>query len=94
MLDLATGSRELDRMLDMILEQKTELARLWLEVGVDLLAFVDDLLECGVSFHDPQYRVHTLDGIARAYGGRMCVMVDLMSRGPLVSQHKGRHTYD
>jgi uroporphyrinogen decarboxylase len=127
MLDLATGSRELDELLDRILEHKIELVGLWLEMGVDVIRFhgdigtqrgpmvspqtfrrrikplyesifsecrkggahvfyssdgnlltlVDDLFECGVSLHDPQYRVHTLDGIARTYGGRMCVMVDL-----------------
>lgn len=127
MLDLATGSRELTELLDKILEQKIELVRLWLEVGVDLISFhgdigtqrgpmispqtfrraikplykrifeecrnggahvfyssdgnllplVDDLLECGVSLHDPQYRAHTLADIAKIYGGRMCVLVDL-----------------
>jgi|YNPNPStandDraft_1061719.scaffolds.fasta_scaffold23248_4 uroporphyrinogen decarboxylase len=42
-----------------------------------LLEIVDDLVECGVSVHDPQLRANTLDGIARAYKGKLCANVDL-----------------
>jgi hypothetical protein len=42
-----------------------------------LLEIVDDLIECGVSVHDPQVRANTIDGIARAYKGRLCATVDL-----------------
>ena len=42
-----------------------------------LLDIVDDLIECGVSLHDPQLRANTLEGIEKAYKGKMCVMVDL-----------------
>jgi hypothetical protein len=42
-----------------------------------LLEIVDDLIECGVSCHDPQLRANTLEGIARCYGGRLCVNLDL-----------------
>jgi uroporphyrinogen decarboxylase len=42
-----------------------------------LLSIVDDLIECGVSMHDPQLRANTLEGIAKAYKGKMCVEVDL-----------------
>jgi len=42
-----------------------------------LLEIVDDLVECGVSFHDPQVRACGIDGITRAYGGKMCAMVDI-----------------
>ena len=42
-----------------------------------LLEIVDDLIECGVSVHDPQVRANTLDGIARAYRGKLCANVDL-----------------
>ena len=45
-----------------------------------LLDIVDDLVECGVSVHDPQLRANTLDGIARTYGGKLCVDLDLDSR--------------
>lgn len=38
---------------------------------------VDDLIECGVSVHDPQLRANTLDGIERHYKGRLCANVDL-----------------
>ena len=42
-----------------------------------LLEIVDDLIECGVSVHTPQLRANTLDGIERAYRGKMCAEVDL-----------------
>lgn len=42
-----------------------------------VLPIVDDLIECGVSVHDPQLRANGLDGIARAYKGRLCANVDL-----------------
>ena len=42
-----------------------------------LLEIVDDLVECGVSFHDPQVRACGIDGIARAYRGKLCAMVDI-----------------
>ena len=42
-----------------------------------LLEIVDDLIDCGVSMHDPQMRACTLDGIEKAYKGRMCINLDL-----------------
>jgi uroporphyrinogen decarboxylase len=42
-----------------------------------LLEIIDDLLECGVSVHDPQVRANTVDGIRQAYKGRLCANVDL-----------------
>ncbi|HUW34286.1 MAG TPA: uroporphyrinogen decarboxylase family protein [Planctomycetota bacterium] len=42
-----------------------------------LLEIVDDLIECGVSAHDPQIRANTLEGIRRAYKGRLCINLDL-----------------
>ena len=42
-----------------------------------LLEIVDDLVKCGVSFHDPQVRACGIDGIARVYGGKLCAMVDI-----------------
>ena len=42
-----------------------------------LLEIVDDLIECGVCVHDPQLRANTIDGIARAYKGKLCANVDL-----------------
>ena len=42
-----------------------------------LLEIVDDLVECGVSFHDPQVRACGIDGIARVYRGKVCAMVDI-----------------
>lgn len=42
-----------------------------------LLEIVDDLIECGVSVHDPQVRANTLEGIERCYKGKMCINLDL-----------------
>jgi len=42
-----------------------------------VLEIVDDLIECGVSMHDPQIRANTLEGIERHYKGRMCINLDL-----------------
>lgn len=42
-----------------------------------LLEIIDDLVECGVSVHDPQFRANTLEGISRAYKGKLCAKVDL-----------------
>ena len=46
-----------------------------------LLDIVDDLVECGVSVHDPQLRANTLPGIIQAYKGKLCAMVDLDRQG-------------
>ena len=43
----------------------------------NLLRVVDDLIECGVSVHDPQLRANTLQGIVRAYKGKLPAFVDL-----------------
>ncbi|MGB9620541.1 MAG: uroporphyrinogen decarboxylase family protein, partial [Armatimonadota bacterium] len=42
-----------------------------------LIEIVDDLIECGVSVHDPQLRANTLDDIEKFYKGRLCANVDL-----------------
>ena len=42
-----------------------------------LLEIVDDLVECGVNAHDPQFRANTLEGIERGYKGKMCINLDL-----------------
>ena len=42
-----------------------------------LLEIVDDLIECGVSCHDPQIRANTLAGIRDSYKGKMCIDLDL-----------------
>lgn len=46
-----------------------------------LLDIVDDLVECGVSVHDPQERANTLAGIAEHYTGKLCVDLDLDRQG-------------
>ena len=42
-----------------------------------LLEIVDDLIECGVSVHDPQLRANTLEGIKKHYKGKLCIDLDL-----------------
>ncbi|MEI6499917.1 MAG: uroporphyrinogen decarboxylase family protein [Armatimonadota bacterium] len=42
-----------------------------------VLEIVDDLIECGISMHDPQLRANTLEGIKRCYKGKVCCTVDL-----------------
>jgi len=42
-----------------------------------LLSIVDDLVECGVSMHDPQLRANTLEGIERCYKGKIGIKLDL-----------------
>ena len=41
------------------------------------LLFIDDLIECGVTMHDPQVRPNTIDGIQKHYKGKLCAAVDL-----------------
>lgn len=52
-------------------------AHVYLSSDGRLLEIVDDLIECGVSVHDPQLRANTIEGIASAYKGRMCIDLDL-----------------
>jgi len=49
----------------------------WYSSDGNILPLVDDLIECGVSIHDPQVRANTVEGIARAYSGRLCALVDI-----------------
>ncbi|HEY3396645.1 MAG TPA: uroporphyrinogen decarboxylase family protein [Armatimonadota bacterium] len=46
-----------------------------------LLEIVDDLVDCGVTTHDPQLRANTLPGIVQAYKGKLCANVDLDRQG-------------
>ena len=52
-------------------------AHVYLSSDGNLTEIVGDLIECGVSVHDPQLRAGTLDGIERAYKGKLCANVDL-----------------
>jgi hypothetical protein len=52
-----------------------------------VLDIVDDMIECGVSVHDPQLRANTLKGIVGAYKYRLCAKVDLDRQGfPFMSR--------
>ena len=127
MMDIATDTPHLAKLIDMLTEYEMKLIRKWLEIGVDVIGFhtdigtqnslmispekfrrhikpmfkkifttcrdagthvalssdgclleiVDDLVECGVSMHDPQLRANTLEGIERVYKGKMCINLDL-----------------
>ena len=46
-----------------------------------VLDVVDDMVESGFSVHDPQIRPNTAEGIAHAYGGKLCAEVDLDQQG-------------
>lgn len=52
-------------------------AHVWYSSDGNQLALVDDLVECGVSLHDPQERPNTIDGIRSHYRGKLCALVDL-----------------
>ena len=127
MIDIATDDPRLAELVEILTEYELQLVNLWLDAGVDVLAFhtdigtqralmispakfrrhikpmfgrifrrvrdagvevmlssdgclleiVDDLIECGVSVHDPQIRANTLEGIRKGYKGRMCINLDL-----------------
>jgi uroporphyrinogen decarboxylase len=47
----------------------------------NLLEIVDDLIECGVSVHDPRLRANTLEGIEKHYKGKLCINLDLDRQG-------------
>jgi uroporphyrinogen decarboxylase len=52
-------------------------AHVWYSSDGRILPLVDDLIECGVTLHDPQVRANTIDGIARTYKGKLCALVDI-----------------
>jgi uroporphyrinogen decarboxylase len=55
-----------------------------------LLAIIDDLVECGISSHDAQFNVNTLEGIAKAYKGKLCALVDFGQEIVLMSPREIR----
>ena len=127
MIDFATHPPQLPALIEMLVEYNLKYVKLWLELGVDLMAFhgdigtqhgllfspqtfrrylkpayteifaicraagvhvfyssdgwmldlVEDMIACGVTLHDPEVRTNTAEGIARAYGGRLCAQVQL-----------------
>ena len=127
MMDFATDEPRLYAALDMLVEHHIQVVRTYIEMGVDVMRFhndlgwqralaispamfrkvlkprfqqlmlpcrdagahvmlssdgymldiVDDLVECGVSCHDPQVSANTIPGIKQAYGGKLCVRIRL-----------------
>ncbi len=49
----------------------------WYSSDGNMLEIIDDLVECGVSIHDPQVRANTVEGIAKSYKGKLCALVDI-----------------
>ncbi len=57
---------------------RKEGSHVYLSSDGNLLSIVDDLVECGVSVHDPQERASNgIPGIKQAYKGKLCVDLDL-----------------
>jgi uroporphyrinogen decarboxylase len=56
---------------------RKEGVHVWYSSDGNVLEIVDDLVECGVSLHDPQVRANTIDGIAKHYRGKLCALVDI-----------------
>jgi uroporphyrinogen decarboxylase len=50
---------------------------LWYSSDGNVLQIVDDLVECGVSIHDPQVGANTIDGIRDHYKRKLCALVDI-----------------
>jgi tetratricopeptide (TPR) repeat protein len=48
----------------------------WYSCDGNILDVVDDLIECGVSVHDPQVAASGIAGIEKHYKGRLCPAVD------------------
>lgn len=49
----------------------------WYSCDGNILEVVDDLIECGVSIHDPQAAPNGIDGIEKSYKGKICPAVDI-----------------
>jgi hypothetical protein len=47
----------------------------------NITGIVDDLVECGLHAHDPQLRATTLEGLVKAYKGKLFANVDLDRQG-------------
>jgi uroporphyrinogen decarboxylase len=60
----------------------------------NLLDIIDDLIECGVSSHDPQLSVNTLDGIVRAYKGKLCATIDFGQEIVLMSPQEIKESFE
>jgi uroporphyrinogen-III decarboxylase len=56
---------------------RKEGVHVWYSSDGNILEIVDDLIECGVSLHDPQVRANTIEGIVKHYKGRLCALVDI-----------------
>jgi uroporphyrinogen decarboxylase len=60
----------------------------------NLLDIIDDLIACGVSSHDPQLSVNTIDGIVRAYKGRLCAVIDFGQEIVLMSPQEIKESFE
>ena len=62
---------------EMFHECRSAGCHVWYSSDGNVLEAVPDLVECGVSIHDPQVRANTIDGIVKAYRGKLCALVDI-----------------
>jgi len=49
----------------------------WYSSDGRMLEVVDDLIDCGVTLHDPQLGPNPLKGLVEKYKGRLCAQVDI-----------------
>jgi len=52
-------------------------SHVWYSSDGDVLDIIDDLIECGISMHDPQIGANTVDDIEKHYKGKLFASVDL-----------------
>lgn len=55
--------------MEMFQTCRKEGCHVWYSFDGNLLELVDDLIECGVFFHDPQVRANTIGGIKKGMQG-------------------------
>jgi uroporphyrinogen decarboxylase len=69
MLDLGTGDARLGKLIDLVIDHNVALARRWVELGVDVLSFGDDLgTQKGPMVGLGRFREFLLPGYRREFG--------------------------
>lgn len=69
LMDFATAPPELQALINMILENNMRLVNKWLEIGVDIVGFGDDMGTQRATMMSPQhFRQHLKPGYAQMFG--------------------------
>ena len=55
-------------------------SHVWYSSDGHMIEIVDDLIDCGVTLHDPQLGPNSLEEIKRVYRNRLCALVDINSQ--------------